>query len=129
MQYEDWTGKLNDPTPHSYKMRNGQYMLLPTARMIDDFMRSVAKGRVVDVTAMKAQMAAANGAEVVCPVTVGYHLRTVAEAAWQEHIGGAPLEAATPFWRVIDLKTPTAKRLACGIDFIAERRRAEGLAP
>jgi hypothetical protein len=127
MQYEDWTGKLNDSTPHGFKTRNGKHMLLPTARMVDDFMRSVPKGRAVDVKTMKAQMAAASGAEVTCPVTVGYHLRTAAEAAWQEHLNGASVEAITPFWRVIDEKTPTAKRLACGLEFIEKQRRAEGL--
>jgi len=129
MQYEDWTGKLNDPTPHSYKMRNGQHMLLPTARMVDDFMRSVPPGQAVDIKAMKARMAAGNGAEVVCPVTIGYHLRTVAEAAWLVHENGARIDEITPFWRVIDSRTPTAKRLACGVDFLSRQRAAEGLAP
>jgi hypothetical protein len=129
MQYEDWTGKLNDQTPHSYKMRNGQHMLLPTARMVDDFMRSVPKGQAVDIMAMKVRMAVENGAEVTCPVTIGYHLRTVAEAAWQEHESGAGIDEITPFWRVIDAGTSTAKRLACGMDFLSQQRAAEGLEP
>ncbi|SHG98397.1 hypothetical protein SAMN02745157_0097 [Kaistia soli DSM 19436] len=127
MRYEDWTAKLNEPTPHSYKIRNGQQMLLPTAKMVDDFLRSVPKGKAVDVKMMKAQLAAANGAEVTCPVTTGYHLRTVAEAAWLQHLNGASLDAITPFWRVLNLKTPTTKRLACGMDFVASQRIAEGL--
>jgi AraC-like DNA-binding protein len=41
----------------------------------------------------------------------------------------APVPEITPFWRVIGAKTPTARGLACGIDFIHRRRREEGLEP
>jgi hypothetical protein len=64
-------------------------------------------------------------AEVTCPITMGYHLRTVAEAAWEAHQRGARLSEITPFWRVLDEETPTTSRLACGPDFVVRQRRKE----
>ena len=43
-----------------------------------------------------------HGAEVTCPVTIGYHLRTVAEAAHEALERGAALADITPFWRVLN---------------------------
>jgi hypothetical protein len=81
----------------------------------------------VDLRALRTALAIENGAEVSCPVYMGYHLRTVAEAANEALQRGMPLEDITPFWRVLDANTPTTKRLTFGADFVAEQRRREGL--
>lgn len=104
-------------------------MLVPTPRLIDAYTRALRPGEASDVKAMRKALAKAHGAEVTCPIYTGYHLRTVAEAAFAAHRSGEALEAITPFWRVIDARSPTAGRLACGREFIARRRREEGLAP
>jgi hypothetical protein len=105
----------------------GQAMLVPTARQVDDFIRSIPEGVKVDVRALRTALAIENGAEVSCPVYMGYHLRTVAEAANEALQRGMPLKDITPFWRVLDANTPTTKRLTFGADFVAEQRRREGL--
>ena len=130
-----WQDKLRAPDKPVVKhapvdiagMRAGQIMLVPTPAMIDAFMREIPKGEAVDVKAMRAALAQRHGAEVTCPIYTGFHLRTVAEAAYEQHLMGAPLADIAPFWRVIDAGTPTAKRLACGIAFVRQRRLAEGL--
>jgi hypothetical protein len=110
-------------------MKAGQIMLVPTARMIDRFIRRLPAGTSMDVQRMCALLAKRHGAQVTCPIYTGFHLRTVAEAAFEAYERGAPLSAITPFWRVIDSNTPTAPRLACGMAFLRRRRREEGLAP
>lgn len=131
---KSWTDKLDigqpviKPSPRSVgDVIEGQTMLVPTARQVDDFIRSIPEGVKVDVRALRTALAIENGAEVSCPVYMGYHLRTVAEAANEALQRGMPLEDITPFWRVLDANTPTTKRLTFGTDFVAAQRRREGL--
>ena len=128
-----WTEKLNDPTRPFIKVATrtgggvieGQQMLIPTARQVDDYVRGLPRGAIVDVGQARHALAQASGAEVTCPVTIGYHLRTVAEAALEAREMGAELDEITPFWRAIGPEAPTAGRLRGGVDFIRERRAAE----
>ena len=59
---------------------------------------------------MRKALAGNHDADVTCPITTGFHLRTVAEAAFEDHEEGLPLEAITPVWRVLDKKAPTMKK-------------------
>lgn len=132
---KDWTDRLNTPgvngvkpTPRTFgDVVEGQAMLVPTPRQVDALIREIPEGTHMDVRALRAGLAARHGAEVTCPVTMGYHLRTVAEAAYEDMQRGAPLGSITPFWRVLDASTPTTGRLTFGAGFVAERRRHEGL--
>ena len=128
-----WTDRLNDPRPHAVKpapidiagMKAGEIMLVPTPRMVDAFIRAIPFGKGMDVKTLRQKLARKYKAEVTCPITMGYHLRTVAEAAWEAHQGGAKISEITPFWRVLDDATPTTSRLACGVDFVIRQRRKE----
>jgi hypothetical protein len=131
---KSWTERLNAPAEPVVKpapisiagMRAGQIMLVPTARMIADFMRAIPSGQTVDTKTMRRQLAERHHAEVTCPIYTGYHLRTVAEAALEARAAGVPAEAITPFWRVLDEHSPTTGRLPNGPAFVAIRRAAEG---
>jgi hypothetical protein len=130
-----WTEKFNasarveiKPAPVSIAgMKAGEVMLVPTPKLIDDYMRSIPRGSHVDVKAMRNALAARHNTQVTCPIYTGYHLRTIAEAAHEALEHGAPVEAITPFWRVLDKASPTTKRLSFGAAFIYEKRREEGL--
>jgi hypothetical protein len=132
---KDWTDRLNTPgingikpSPRSFAdVVEGQSMLVPTARQVDDFIRSIPEGTHMDLRALRTALALEHGAEVTCPVTIGYHLRTVAEAAHEALDRGAGLAGITPFWRVLSGKTPTTKRLSFGEEFVAEQRKRERL--
>ncbi|MGH9821779.1 MAG: hypothetical protein ACREDR_00750 [Blastocatellia bacterium] len=136
-QKKSWTERLESCKPREVKpapidiagMKAGQLMLVPSAEIVDDFIRSISKGASMDVRTLKAALALKYGAEVTCPITTGFHLRTVAEAAFEAHEKGASLSKITPFWRVLDENTPTAERLACGAEFIKRMRAREGLPP
>jgi hypothetical protein len=132
---KSWTDKLNAPgnaevkaSPRSFgDVVEGQSMLVPTARQVDDFMRTIPEGKSLNVKALRSAMAGRHGAEVTCPVYTGYHLRTVAEAAYEAYRRGVPIREIAPFWRVLDESTPTTARLSFGAEFVRARRRAEGL--
>src|SRR5579871_2260639 len=136
MAKKSWTDRLNDPRPHQVKpapiniagMKRGEIMLVPTARIVDAFIREIPSGQGMDVKTLRQKLARKYKAEVTCPITTGFHLRTVAEAAWEAHRHGAKLSAITPFWRVLDEAAPTTARLACGADFVARQRNKEKIA-
>lgn len=132
---KDWSEKLRapgepvfKPSPRTFAdVVEGQRMLVPTAQQVDAFIRSIPPGVEMDVRALRTALAVEHGAEVTCPVTIGYHLRTVAEAAHEQIGRGAKMAGITPFWRVLNAKAPTTRKLSFGSDFVVERRRAEGL--
>lgn len=131
----DWTRKLDaagepvfKPSPRTFAdIVEGQRMLVPTARQVDAFIRSIPAGVEMDVRALRTALAIEHGAEVTCPVTIGYHLRTVAEAAHEQLERGVDMAGITPFWRVLNAKAPTTGKLSFGARFVADRRKAEGL--
>lgn len=134
---KSWNDRLNTPgtngikpSPRSFAdVVEGQTMLVPTARQVDDFIRAIPVGVEMDVRALRTALAIEHGAQVTCPVTIGYHLRTVAEAANEDLEHGMALSDVAPFWRVLDERTPTTKKLSFGAAFVAAQRRREGLKP
>lgn len=131
---KSWSDKLGQgvpvvkPTPRTMSdVVEGQAMLVPTARQVDDFIRTIPEGVEMNVPALRTALALENGAEVTCPVYTGYHLRTVAEAAFEALERGQPVEQITPFWRVLNEQTPTTRKLSFGSDFVVGQRRNEGL--
>jgi hypothetical protein len=132
----DWTTKLNaNPEPEVRPMpkariglQKGDLCLLPSARLVDDFIRAIPKGKAVSPVDMRATLARRHKAAGTCPVHLGYHLRTVAEAACEARDRGAPLRSITPVWRVLDAYARTLKKLAPrNAAWINERRAQEGL--
>ena len=110
-------------------MQVGQIMLVPTARQVDAFIRTIPCGQSMSTQALRAAMAAQHRAQVTCPITTGFHLRTVAEAAFERFEQGASMDEATPFWRVLDSSAPTSRKLSFGYEFVRRQRAAEGLEP
>jgi hypothetical protein len=76
---------------------------------------------------MKRDIALEHGTEYMCPLTAGIFTRIVAELAHEQLQQGKAEKDVTPFWRVVDLKMPLAKKLSFGTDFIREKRQEEGL--
>lgn len=132
----DWTAKLHaNPEPEVRLMpkariglQRGDLCLLPSARLVDDFIRAIPKGKAVSLLDMRATLARRHKADGTCPVYLGCHLRTVAEAACEAHDRGMPLRSITPVWRVLDANTLTLKKLSPrNAAWINERRAKEGL--
>ncbi|MFI4997749.1 MAG: hypothetical protein ACHQAQ_18440 [Hyphomicrobiales bacterium] len=132
---KSWADKLRSAKAHAVKpapiamagMRKGQIMLVPSPKIIDDLIRSIPKGKSVDVKTLRQRLARQHGAEVTCPITFGILLRMVAEAACEAHEQGVEASAITPVWRVLAKDAPIMKKLSFGPSFILEQQRAEGL--
>lgn len=105
----------------------GHSFLIATPAIVNDYVRNIPEGTHVTLKQMREDLAAEYHAEYTCPVTAGIFLRIVAENAWEELMKGKSVSQITPFWRMIDLKSTSAGKLACGTDFIREMREKEGL--
>ena len=108
-------------------VKAGQKMLIPTPALVDDYIRHIENGKTVDTATMRKDLAIEHGADVTCPLTSGIFLRIVAEAAYEEYQQGKTINKITPFWRMIDEKSPTAKKLSFGTEFLKEQRKKEGI--
>ena len=132
---KSWTERLNSSKPHEVKpapiniagMKAGEIMLVPSARIVAEFIRAIPEGTSMDIKTLRRKLALKYKAEVTCPITTGFHLRTVAEAALEERARGAALSDITPFWRVLDEDAPTTHKLSCGAAFVMRQRRREGI--
>ena len=132
-QPKTWQQKLNNGKEPQVKtagkafagIHAGQKMLIPTPRLIDAYIRQLPKGKTVDSHTLRNDLALEYGADVTCPMTTGIFLRIVAEAAYEEFRNGKPVAEITPFWRVMDEKSNTAKKLTFGTGFLKELRKKE----
>lgn len=108
-------------------IKTGQMMLIPTPMLIDAYIRQIPQGKEVDVATLRKDLAAEYHAEVTCPLTTGIFLRIAAEAAYEEYEAGKSAGRITPFWRVLNERSPAAKKLSFGTDFLREQRLKEGI--
>ncbi len=103
----------------------GARMLISNPREVDNYIRSLPSGTRASVADLRADLAAQHGAETACPLSTSIFVRIAAEAALEELAHGRNDRDVTPFWRVIDPKSPLAKKLSCGAELVAEKRAAE----
>ncbi|MES0028463.1 hypothetical protein [Mesorhizobium sp. M0040] len=132
---KSWNDRLSTPGINGIRpsprtigdVVEGQPMRVPTARQVHAFIRSIPEGMDMNIRALRTALAIEHGAEMTCPVTIGYHLRTVVEAANEDLERGMALGDVAPFWRVVDASTPTTRKLSFGAAFVAAQRKREGL--
>lgn len=137
MAKKSWQEKLQGSRPASVEVLDKPMMGLPagtrifiaTPLLVKKYVDAIPKGSEKSVTRLRADLAKKNKADATCPLTTGIFLRIVAEATLDERKNGLPTAKMTPFWRVIDPKSPLAKKLSCGPEFILARRKAEGIKP
>ncbi len=135
MPKKSWAEKFESAKPPVVKrldknvagMKAGQMMLIPSPKLIDDYIRSIPEGTSSDLSEMREELANQEGAETTCPITSGIFLRIVAERMWDQNEQGAAMDELTPVWRVINTKTPTFKKLSFDGEFLIDQRRREGL--
>ena len=135
MPKKSWTDRFETARPHEVKpvpidiagMKKGEIMLVPSPRIVAEFIAKIPHGTSMDVRSLRERLARRYRAQVTCPITMGFHLRTVAEAALEARRSGKALTEITPFWRVLDEHAPTTAKLSCGVSFVTTMRRREGL--
>ena len=109
-------------------MSKGDKLFIATPVMVRDYMKKIRKGSSRTIEQMRSDFAKANKAAGTCPMTSSIFARIAAEAAIAEMEDGKPADKITPFWRLIDAKSPIAKKLSCGTAFISKMRAKEGIA-
>ena len=115
---KSWQQKLNGGKPaHVKKLTKpfggapeGAKMLIGTPRLIDSYMRTLPEGQFRSVAQMRADLARAHKADIACPLSTSIFARIAAEAALEEIAQGKSVADVTPFWRVIDEKSPLYQR-------------------
>ena len=105
----------------------GSRMLIVSPPIIDEYVKSILYGQFIEPVKMRDDLAKEYKADKTCPVTTGIFLRIVSEASYEEYNAGIDLNAITPFWRMVNPNSKLAGKLACGIDFIAERQTKENI--
>ncbi|MBC6442146.1 MAG: hypothetical protein GDA53_03310 [Rhodobacteraceae bacterium] len=103
----------------------GQRLFIASPRLLKEKINEIPPGTVLDIVELRKSLAEENGADGTCPVSTSIFLRIVAEAALDEMQAGKPAANITPFWRVVDPKSPLAKKLSSGPEFIEVRRGLE----
>jgi hypothetical protein len=131
-----WTQKLHPKTEAKVVQLDREYagvpaggdLFVPTPRIVEAYIRKIPKGVSVTPQTLRKDLASEYKAAGTCPLTTGIFLRIIAEAAYEQYQAGKPLKDLAPFWRVIDLQSPTAKKLTFGTDFLKTQREKEKLA-
>lgn len=103
----------------------GTRMLISTPAEIDAEIRGIGRGKTRQLAEIRNDLAMRHGADFTCPLTTGIFARIAAEVAWDDLDAGGHLDSVTPFWRVVEPKSPLAKKLRCGPDWVAARRAEE----
>ncbi len=100
-------------------------MLIPTPKIVDDYIRQIPKGSSSSIIQMRKDLAARFAAAYTCPVTSGIFVRIAAEAAWEEKEQGKPVKELCPFWRIIAPGSPQAKKLSFGTAWLLAMHQRE----
>ena len=114
-------------TKAMWGIKRGDKLFIATPVMVRDYMKKIRKGSAKTIVQMREEFAKAHKATATCPMTASIFARIAAEAAIEEMEDGKPVEKITPFWRLIDAKSPIAKKLSCGTAFVAKMRTKEGI--
>lgn len=128
-----WADKMKSKPAHMVVLDKGfagvpagSKLLISCPVEVENYLRTrIPPGEVREVQQMRRELAKAYGADAACPVSTALFLRTVAEAAWDQIETGVPVNEVAPFWRVVDPKSPLAKKLRAGSDWIAVQRASE----
>ena len=130
---KSWKEKMAAKPSHTVTLEKafagvpaGAKLLISCPVEVAEYLKTkVPPGETREIQQMRRDLAAAHGADAACPVSTAIFLRTVAEAAWDEMEAGVTVSEVAPFWRVIDPKSPLARKLQAGGTWIEQQRAAE----
>jgi hypothetical protein len=124
--------KMKGKPPHGVRIDKafagvpaGALMLISSPQEIARHLASVPRGKTMPMQSFRHSLAKQHGCDAACPVSTAIFLKIVAEYAWEQLQAGTPPAEVPPFWRVIDPKTPLAKKLSFDTDWIRLQRELE----
>ncbi len=132
---KSWKEKLNPKTePHvsvidkpMYGFPPGSKLFVATPTVVKAYIESIPKGQTRTPEQMRRELAEANGADGTCSMTAGISARIAAEAALEDLAEGKSHDSISPFWRLIEPSSTTARKLSCGAEFVERMRASEGI--
>ena len=128
-----WAEKLEGAKPpHVSELKKGfagfkpgQKLFIASPLLLKERVARIPAGTRKDVAEFRKDLAQEHGADGTCPVSTSIFLRIVAEAALDEVAAGKQVSEVTPFWRIVDPKSPLAGKLSCGIEFLETQMHLE----
>ena len=108
-------------------IRAGQMMFVATPLIVDAYIRAIPEGEHRTVPGMRNELARRNKCDASCPVSTAIFTRMSADAAIEQMGDGKSANEVAPFWRILRPTDKIAKRLAIDPEWIAARRKMEGL--
>ena len=130
-----WIDKRDAKKEHQIKINQKRFadmpagimMLIPTPKIIDDYIKEIHTGVFVNVKQLRKEIANQYNADMSCPMVTGISLRIVSEAAYEDHQKNMKLDQITPFWRVVEPDSNLAYKLTCGVNFIIKNQIRENI--
>ena len=128
-----WNERLDGSPTEIRPVREGrfknitadEFMLYPNGRAVDAAVREIPTGQTLTLKELRAELAAAHGAAITCPVTTAKSLLVAAEAAREAFEAGAALADIAPVWRVLDESSSILRRVSFDPAFLLEQRARE----
>ena len=99
----------------------GDRMLIPSPKLIEDYLNDSLPGKQMDIVQMRRDLAAEQHADFTCPMTTSIFLRIVAEYNL-EKMARNESEVA-PFWRAIDPKSDLAKNSPAALPLSHQKKK------
>lgn len=129
---KSWRSKLEKPQepeivevgPNSPRSWGDGTMVIVTPMLIDEVVRTIPKGKLTTITAIREKFARDFGTDVTCPLTTGIFLRICAETAEEDRAKGS--KDVSPYWRVIRDTGELVDKFPGGTEHHAELLQQEG---
>lgn len=88
-------------------------------------LKTITPGSTVSIQAFRRRLAEKNKCDATCPVSTSIFLKIVAEHAWEEYARTGTTAELPPFWRVVESRSPMAKKLSFDPAWIDLQRELE----
>ena len=118
--HKDYIEKVKIIDKRFGEIQPGQKMLISSPKSIYDYINHIPYGTFKTVNNMRIELAKQKNANNTCHLTTGIFLRVAIEYSIEE-------KNIIPYWRIINIKLPIAKKLSCGLDFIEKKQNEEGI--
>ena len=106
------------------KRWGGKTMFIPSPLMVDKIMKSVPKGKLINVAGIRAYLAKKNACDIACPLTTGIFTWISANAAEEQQLSGE--KNTTPYWRTLKSEGLLNEKYPGGIQRQIKQLELEG---
>jgi hypothetical protein len=98
--------------------------VIPAPLEVDSAMKTVRRGKLTTIDAIRAALAKKHGTTIACPMTTGIFAWIAAHAADEEEMVGRP--RITPYWRTLKSGGELNPKYPGGIKNLRSRLASEG---